>query len=216
MIQLKSKRAQEKFNSPRFFGMQREGMKSFAGPVELLVGYDIENGNVKNLSFQGNLEPWLRVCLEAWGEMIEGKAVDRMDQISLKEAEAYLRDRNSELSIEGLTSNEDLLFRSIVGWIKTYVPQKDVSNYLYSPTLGPFRNLKLSEKIREMKYFLSSEEVFSLYGQLRLPELVDVEDLTVYIDCPYVSEAERALFEKLHNLGVEVFREEDLNFIPEG
>lgn len=216
MIQLKSQRSQNKLSEPRFFGINREGMKVFTGPADLLIGFDIENGNVKNLSIQGTLEPWLKVTLEAWGEMVDGKALERMDQFSLKEAEAYLRDRNSELSIEGLTTNEETLFKSIISWAKSYVPQKDVSSYIFLPALGPFRKLKLSEKVQEMKKFLSSEEVFSLYNSLRLPELVDVEDMTIYIDSPYSSEGERAIFDKLHMLGVEVFRDEDLNFIPEG
>lgn len=217
MVELKSKRSQEKLNSPRFFGVPREGMKPFTGrPLNLLIGFDIENGNVKNLSFDGTLESWLQVCMEAWGEMIEGKPLDRIDQISLKETEAYLRDRNSEHSIEGLDADDEELFRAITSWAKTYVPQKDVSSYIFSPSMGPFRNLKLSEKIREIKNFLSSEEVFSLYNPRPLPELVDVEELTVYIDSPYSSEEERDVFEKLHMLGIEVFRDEDLNFIPEG
>lgn len=216
MIELKSKRSQDKLNAPRFFGVNREGMRTFNGPASLLIGFDLESGNVKNLSIQGGLEPWLQVSLEAWGEMVEGKALERMDQVTLKEAEAFLRDRNSELSIEGLTASEEILFKSIISWAKTHVPQKNVSNYLFSSTLGPFRGLKLSEKVREMKNFLSSVEVFSLYGALRLPELVDVDGMTIYIDAPYSSEGERAIFDKLHMLGVSVFKDEDLNFIPEG
>jgi hypothetical protein len=196
--------------------MQREGMKAYNGAVPLHLAFDIEDGNVKNMSFQGQVEPWLAVCLEAWAEMVEGKSHARMDQISLKETEAYLRDRNSELSIEGLGSNEEALFKSIIGWAKSYMPQKDASSYRFEASRGPFRNLKLAEKINEMKKFLSSEEVFSLYRPHRNPELVDVEDLTIYIDCPYSSEGERALFEKLHMMGIEVFGDEDLNFIPEG
>ena len=58
--------------------------------------------------------------------------------------------------------------------------------------------------------------MIELYRGLKLPELVDVEELTIYIDCPYSSEEERNIFEKLHMLGAKIFREEELNFIPEG
>jgi hypothetical protein len=75
--------------------------------------------------------------------------------------------------------------------------------------------LKLVDKVRELKAFLSSVEVHDLYKDCLRPELVDVEDLTVFIQAPYSSELERSLFEELHLLGVATFQEENLNFIPE-
>ena len=71
------------------------------------------------------------------------------------------------------------------------------------------------DKIRELKAFLSSFEVRELYQGSVAPELIDVEDLTVYIQAPYQSEQDRARFEELHILGVSMFQEENLNFIPE-
>jgi hypothetical protein len=78
-----------------------------------------------------------------------------------------------------------------------------------------FKNLKLVEKIKEIKAFLNSFEVQKIYQDGAPPELVDVDDLTVYIQAPYHSENDRALFEELHILGISTFQEENLNFIPE-
>ncbi len=71
------------------------------------------------------------------------------------------------------------------------------------------------DKVREIKAFLNSPEILTLYQNLPRPELVDVEDLTVYIHAPYESQREKSLFEELHILGVEAFQEENLNFIPD-
>lgn len=216
MITIKSTRAQKKQAEPAFFGTHNDNMRTFNGPLDLHMGLVVENGIVKNLSIQGSLEPWLLACLEGWGEIILNRPLAKIDQITLKETEAFLRDRNSEYAIEGLGRDEEILFGSIIGWVKNFNPQSGSANYTFLPTHGPFRNLKLAEKVNELKKFLSSSEVFSLYQGQKLPELVDVEELTIYIDCPYSSEEERSIFEKLHMLGAKIFREEELNFIPEG
>ena len=216
MITIKSARAQKKQDNPVFFGTHNANMRTFNGPLDLQLGLEVESGVVKNLSIQGSLEPWLLVTLEAWGDIIINKPINKIDQISLKETEAFLRDRNSEYAIEGLGREEEILFGSITSWAKNYNPDSGAASYTFLPSFGPFRNLKLVEKVSEMKKFLSSSEVFSLYQGIKKPELVDVEELTIYIDCPYSSEEERSIFEELHMLGVKVFRDEDLNFIPEG
>jgi hypothetical protein len=76
--------------------------------------------------------------------------------------------------------------------------------------------LKLVDKVRELKAFLESSQVRALYADRPLPELVDVEDLTVFVSTSYQTEEEKILFEELHVLAVSVYQEESLNLIPEG
>src|SRR5690606_122228 len=110
---------------------------------------------------------------------------------------------------------DELELRKIFQWVRAFPRLSPSKDYSFPSEKGPFRTLKLVDKIRELKAFLNSPEILTLYENLPRPELVDVEDLTVYIHAPYNSQRERSLFEELHNRGVEVFQEENLNFIPE-
>jgi hypothetical protein len=92
---------------------------------------------------------------------------------------------------------------------------EEAREYHFEREKGPFHRLSLVDKVRELKAFLNSPEIVSLYEGRERPELVDVEDLTVYVLASYADESDRILFDRLHELGVETFQEESLNFIPE-
>lgn len=183
--------------------------------LNLWMGVEWEMNNVKNLSFTGELSDSHKVILESMANLLIGKPITKLDDLSVRECEAYLRDRNSEKALEDLSESEELELRKIFQWVRAFPRLSPSKDYTFSSEKGPFSSLKLVDKIREIKAFLNSPEILTLYENLPRPELVDVEDLTVYIHAPYNSQREKSLFEELHIRGVEVFQEENLNFIPE-
>ena len=143
------------------------------------------------------------------------RPISKLDAFTLRELEAYLRDKNSEASIEEMTENDDIYLKKVFGWLKT-LGQKPLSkDYHFSSENRPFCELKLADKIKEIRGFLNSPEILTLYRNVGIPELIDVEEMTVYLNVPYSSKEEKELFHELHQLGVEAFRDENLNFIPE-
>jgi len=191
-------------------------MKKYPGDgLTLWANLEREQGVVKKLSFFGELQDFQKVILESMASLLIGKPIAKLDDLSIRECEAFLRDRNSEPSITEMTENEEKELKKVFQWIRAWPQTNAPKEYSFPSEKGLFRNLKLVEKIKEIKAFLNSPEILTLYQGLSLPELVDVEDLTVYIHAPYESQREKSLFEELHLLGVEVFQEENLNFIPE-
>lgn len=217
MAQVKSARAKKLLEGLTFYRPEKEsGMKKYPGvKPELWVKLDWDLNNVKNLSFTGELEDYEKVILESMANLLIGKPITKLDELSVRECEAYLRDRNSERSLDEMTESEEMELKKIFQWIRVFPQVMPAKDYNFSSEKGPFHQLKLVDKIREIKAFLNSPEILTLYQNLPRPELVDVEDLTVYILAPYESQREKSLFEELHILGVEAFQEENLNFIPE-
>ncbi len=217
MVKVNSTRAGKILETPRFYKTQvTPGMRKFPGDeIALWVEMDGDFQSVKNLSFSGELQPAQLLLLESMASLLVGKKTSILETLTVRECEAFLRDRNSEPAIEGLSSNEDKLFQTIFQWLRAWPFKNFSQNYVYPREKGPFRLLRLADKVRELKAFLTSAEISTLYRDTRLPELVDVEDLTVYVAAPYSHESDRTLFEKLHEKGVAVFSEDELNFIPE-
>ena len=217
MVEIKSERAQKLLQNPRaIVSNDLSLMKKYpSDEFSLWVHIELENQNVKNLSFAGNLEDYEKVILEATASLMKDKSLSFFENLTLRECEAFLRDRNSELAVLNLTTADESKFHKFFQWLRVVRPQAAPQDYHFSLNKGHFRDLKLVDKVRELKAFLNSVEIQDLYAGLALPELVDVDDLTVYIQVPYHSEKDRALFEGLHVLGVAMFQEETLNFIPE-
>ncbi len=217
MAHVKSVRAKKILEAPRFYKAEKEpAMKKYPGEgSSIWVGLEWELNNVKNLSFSGDLKDHELVLLESMAKLLIGNPITKLDELSVRECEAFLRDRNSEKSIGEMTETEEAELRKVFQWIRVFPRSSPSKDYTFPSEKGPFRELKLVDKIRELKAFLNSPEILTLYENLPRPELVDVEDLTVYILAPYESQREKALFEELHILGVEAFQEENLNFIPE-
>ena len=217
MALIKSQRAKKLLEHPVHILNEKESsMKKFPGSgIELWVSLEWDQQNVKKLSFYGEIQDHQKIFLESMASLLIGKPITKLDDLSLRECEAFLRDRNSESSVEGMTENDEEVLNKVFKWIRVWPPFQAVENFVFSSENGPFNRLKLVDKIKAIKAFLNSPEILTLYQNHPRPELVDVEDLTVYIHAPYSSESERALFEELHILGVEAFQEENLNFIPE-
>lgn len=217
MVSINSDRAKKLLSHPHSFLSEKTiEMRKFPGlDFEFYASIDFEGQVVKKLSFFGDLNSFEKVLLEALGVMALNKNSSFFQSVSLRECEAYLRDKNSELSLVGLSEQDDIRFKKIFTWLYEW-PVKGLGiPYHFSSEKGSFSRLKLIEKTREMQAFLSSQEILALYQNHTSPRLVSVEGLTVYVMVPYTSEEEKSLFENLHMLGVLAFQNENLNFIPE-
>lgn len=217
MAEIKSERARTLLKNPRAIDeASLSKMKKYpSSEWNLWALFEREGQNVKNLSFAGTLSDEEKVLLEALAALMKNRPVNLLDQLSLRECEAFLRDRNSELAVENLTPQDEEKFKKLFHWLKIFPTAADAKEYHFASSLGPFHQLKLVDKVRELKAFLNSFEIKDLYQGSLQPELIDVEDLTVYIQAPYHSDKDKVLFEELHLLGVSMFKEENLNFIPE-
>ncbi len=217
MISIKSERAKKLLASPEVVKTTLlPTMRRYPGN-DLKAWAHLEWGeeNVKNLAFFGEFDSLEKLMLEAMGKLMIGRPMSRIDTLTVRECEAFLRDKNSEMALDGLSDSVEEKFKKFFQWIRQWPRNTTHEEYHFSSDNGPFVRLKLVEKVREIKAFLSSSQIINLYHQVALPELVDVDELTVYVQVPYASEKEKALFEELHLLGVEAFQEEHLNFIPE-
>lgn len=217
MAVVKSERAKKLISKPvHAFSERTPSMRKYPDQqFELWVSLEREAKNVKKLSYYGTLKEDKQVLIEALAKLITGKPFATLDQTSFRECEAYLRDKNSEASLEELTTEDEEFFKKLLSWLRSFPFDLPSESYSFDFGRGVFSSLKLVDKVRELKAFLHSPEVLEIYqGNIR-PELVDVDDLTVYVQAPYSSEQERAQFEELHLLGVSTFQEESLNFIPE-
>ena len=191
-------------------------MKKFPSDVlKVWVKVELEQNNVKNLSFSGEISEGSLLVIESMANLLMGKNISRASELSIRECEAYLRNRNSEMAFEGLPEAEENELKKFFNWMKNPPRVQEAEEYHFSSQKGPFQLMKLTDKVRELKAFLNSTDVQALYLGRIPPELVDVEDLTVFLHAPYEDEADRILFDRLHELGVEAFGEESLNFIPD-
>ncbi len=217
MVVIKSQRAMSLLASSEVFIQEKTpGMRRFPGDQLVLWGeVNWDQGRVKNLSFFGELEPWQKVILMAVSLLMSGKDLSKIDQLSLRECEAFLRDRNSQMAIENLPETAEADFKKLFTWIRLWPLPKSGASYSFPLENGSFRQLKLADKVRELKAFLNSRDVIELYQGLPAPELVDVDQLSVFIEAPYQTDKDKVIFEELHVLGVLAFQEEELNFIPE-
>ena len=217
MVKVNSARAQKLLKEPRFFLPERAStmQKYPTDKFNLWAALEVSGGIVKSLSLFGNPPTSLFLLLESMASLLVGKKPEILGELSVRECEAFLRDRNSVLALEDLPADDEAELKKIFNWLPRLSGQTRGESYLFSSQKGSFRTLPLVDKVRELKAFLGSREVVALYQEWGMPELLDVDDLTVYVQAPYSSEAERILFSRLHELGVETFREENLNFIPE-
>lgn len=217
MVVIKSERAKSLLQKPQAFAQANlSQMRKYpSDDFVLWVNLEREGQNVKNLSFYGTLPDHEKVLLEAVAALMKGRPLTILDNLSLRECEAFLRDRNSELALENVGPLDEAKFKKFFQWLRIFQTAHAPQEYRFISKNGPFRSMKLVDKIRELKAFLNSFEIQKLYQGSIPPELIDVDDLTVFIQAPYASDLDKALFEELYILGVSTFQEESLNFIPE-
>jgi hypothetical protein len=217
MTKIKSQRAQKLLEKPqalvdRPLPLMRK-YPNEAWKIQVLL--EREGPNVKKLSYHGSLADHEKVLIEALSQIITERPLALLEKLSFRECEAYLRDKNSENALEEVSEDDERNLKKFMSWLRTFPEANEAQDYEFSSIKGPFRSLKLVDKIRELKAFLNSTEILALYQNSVRPELVDVDELTVYIYAPYQSDEDRARFEELHLRGVSAFQEESLNFIPE-
>ena len=217
MITIHSERARKLITNPEYITEVNPSiMRKFPSEnFNLWANLQLEGLVVKNLSFAGDLENHEKALYQAAVLMMKGKPYLLLEKLSLRECEAFLRDRNSVPAMENLAEDDAQKFQRVMLWLSQFPVPKEVKDYQFSLEKGPFYQLKLVDKIKELKEFLSSSEVMRLYTNRLPPSLVDVDDLTVYVQVPYTSDEDKAVFEDLHLLGVTMYQEESLNFIPE-
>lgn len=214
---IKSNRAKTLLENLSYFKDHKTpGMRKFPGTgPDIYFELELESEIVKNLSYFGDIDEVHKVLFESMACLLMNRPISKLDALTLRELEAYLRDRNSEPSLEKMTESDDIYFKKVFGWLKNISKKPLSKNYHFSSENRPFCELKLADKIKEIRGFLNSPEILTLYRNVGIPELVDVEEMTVYLNVPYSSKEEKELFHELHQLGVEAFRDENLNFIPE-
>ncbi len=215
MFTVNSERARALLKSPKSFVAEPiQGMRKFhSASFDLFALVEKENGLVKKMSFSGNVPDSVLIYLESMASLLVGRPVSYLTDLSLRECEAFLRDRNSVPALGPIDPADEETLQEIFKWLRYLDPQRETTQYDFSGK--GLEHLSLVDKVKELKAFLNSTQVEELYQGLARPEVLDVEDLTVYVWAPYESEREKEAFEKLHTLGVETFKEDRLNFIPE-
>ena len=157
-----------------------------------------------------------QVLLLALGEILRGKPLESAKNLSLREIEAYLRDRNSEEALAAesypdLSEHWSRIQAQLLSLTNSSVGGK---SYQF-PSGKVFALLSLAEKIQELKAFFSSDTLLGLMRSGGRIELLDVQDFDVFIALDSGSVPEAALLDWLQMKLTEVYREPSLNIIPE-
>lgn len=167
----------------------------------------------------GYLGAWTegeKAILEALGQLLKNKSWSMVQEISLREAEAWLRDRNSQAALP-VDSYQEL--QSFWGNIQQAIKEWSTAGLVLRdyrfPSEKVFTTLSLPEKIQQLKAFFSSERMSGFYRQGGRIEVLDVDGMTVYIALYCASIPQGALLDWLQLTLAETFREPALNLIPE-
>ncbi len=167
----------------------------------------------------GYLGAWTegeRAILEALGQLLENKMWSFLQEISLREAEAWLRDRNSQAALPEDSYQELREFwGDIQQAIKEWASGGKVLRDFRFPSEKVFATLSLPEKIQQLKAFFSSERLSGFYRQGGRLEVLDVDGMTVYIALFCSTIPPGALLDWLQLTLAETFREPALNLVPE-
>jgi hypothetical protein len=113
--------------------MKRYPSESFKVWAEL----ELEQNRVKKLSFAGELSPIESLILESLASLMTGKPLPLLDNLSLRECEAFLRDKNSQVAFEGVTPELEGKFKKFFTWLKTLPLITSGDDYEFSSQKGP-------------------------------------------------------------------------------
>jgi len=157
-----------------------------------------------------------QAMLEALGMILKKKSWSKIKEISPREVEYFLRDRNSvpafpEENKDLITTQWQHLVQAIEQW---KLSGKTLLDYRF-PSEKSFKTLSLPEKIHELKSFFSSERLAGFYRQGGKIEVLDVDGETIYVALFCAQVPEGALLDWLQLVLVETFREPTLNLVPE-
>ncbi len=217
MIEIKSKRACDLLVKSEIFSEEKKlSMRFFSGTFcSVWVDLEFDHINVKKMSYYGTLLDYQKVILIALEKLLKNKPLEVLESFSIRELEAFLRDRNSVAALENLPPELEGQFRLFLTWLRLWPVPSDHSTQ-YEFTQGKsFEQLGLVEKVSELKSFFHSENVMRIYQGRPKPEFIDISSLDIFLNVPYETEDDKALLHDLHELLVMTFREEKLNLIPE-
>ena len=148
MVKVNSSRAQKILETPRYRkGEVTPSMRKYPGSG-ILLWIDIEGDplSVKNLSYSGTLETVHVLILESMASLLMGKNLSALENLTVRECEAFLRDRNSEAAFTGWGQDDEKLFHSIFQWIRVWPFRNSSQNFIYPKEKGPFRQLRLADR----------------------------------------------------------------------
>jgi len=217
MIEILSQRAETLLKDPQFrLQQKKDSMRSFKGVLlHCWVDLEVENGTVKKMSYYGDVPSVFIVLLESLGMIIKGKTLTHFESVSLRECEAFLRDRNSQPALSKISHELETDYNQFCRWLRLWPTTAFQEEFHFDSRVTIFKQLSLVEKIKFIKAFFRSNEVLDLYKGFSSPELIDVVDLDIFVDVPYETEEERELLHHLQDLAVETFQEPEFNLIPE-
>lgn len=206
MAQLISNQAKNLLNQPKFVIKDSSAWSYWKAAGE---------GEGLRLRFKGENSDWKIILSEAVARLCEGKAPERLEQLDFREIDAFLRDRNSEpgweLSESEVKEAEGYLQNIKVGITLSYTEVNLPTVWVH----GQFKKLSLPDKIKTVKSLFNGPFVQNLYRGITPPALLDVEDLTVFLQVPYETDEHRSRLDDLHSWLVFTLKEPDLNLIPE-
>lgn len=211
-----SQRAQTLLNSPRFQLIpptQPHGERQYDdGRVFWWKGGETCEG----IGYQGPWSSAHRVLFEAAGVLLEKRPWARWQELSAREMEFFLRDKNSQVALPEefileFTQTWQELQAVIAQWL-----QSGVSLRPYSYALGaPFKELPLKDKIHELKAFFLSDKLAPFFQRGGRLEVLDVVECTVYLALDSVDIPPGAFLDWLQIMASETFQEPSLNLVPE-
>ena len=157
MVVIKSVRAKKLLDNLKYVRAELQtGMRKYPSEqLKIHAHLEWDQQNVKNLSFFGELEDFEKILLESMANLVVGKNGALLESLSARECEAYLRDRNSELAVEGMSETVEKQFKSFFLWLRSWPRQTEGKVYRFPSEKGPFRTFKLVDKIKELKAFLT-------------------------------------------------------------
>lgn len=167
----------------------------------------------------GHHGPWSeteKVLWEAAGVMLKGQKWGRWQEISSRELEFFLRDKNSQRALpeEALESFHPLWIEIqsvVVQWLQSGV---SLAPYIFTHKVA-FRDLSLRDKIHELKAFFLSDKLSPFYQRGGKLEVLDVQDCTVYLALDTADIPQGAFLDWLQIMSAETFHDPTINLIPE-
>ena len=173
--------------------------------------------NCEEWGYEG---PWTdseKVMWEAAGVLLKGQKWGRLQEITPRELEFFLRDKNSQMALPEDDIKSFLVYWQDLQSVVLQWLQSGVSLQAYHYTLKvPFKELALRDKIHELKAFFLSDKLSPYYQRGGKLELIDVQECTVYLALETGDIPSGAFLDWLQIIAAETFSEPTLNLIPEG
>lgn len=203
-----SKRAQDLYQNKK-----RLKLSHLERQITLIVNREM----LSNLHFSNGFAPYEIVLLEAIGEICEGKKIDIIKQLTLREISSFLKNQRSEelfpsewgeISLESVWEN---IYQQALAELKSNEKKLE---FEFLKELK-FKELSLIEKINQIKTFFHSRDLDTFREQKGTIELLDIEGETIFISLEVDPKIKPIFLDWLHLRMCEIFREPRLNIVVE-